>query len=164
MQETRVLSLGPEDPLEEGMAPTPVFLLGESHGQRSLEGYSPQGAKQLDMTEWLTLSLPIPYPTLAFWKISKVLKYVFDHNTGEKYLPFLSHPTPLCWSSADLLEAALPNLSFIPSLKSSVLPLSVSTLYYMYLQCLSPSKQPFLLTISEMGGVRGNLVQLLNPL
>ena len=51
MQETRVLSLGPEDPLEEGMAPTPVFLLGESHGQRSLEGYSPQGAKQLDMTE-----------------------------------------------------------------------------------------------------------------
>lgn len=87
-----------------------------------------------------------------------------DHNTGEKYLPFLSHPTPLCWSSADLPEAALPNLSFIPSLKSSVLPLSISTLYYMYLQCLSPSKQLFLLMISKMGGVRGNLVRLLNPL
>jgi len=32
---------GSEDPLEEGLAPTPVFLPGESHGQRSLVGYSP---------------------------------------------------------------------------------------------------------------------------
>ena len=31
--------------------PTPVFLPGESHGQRSLEGYSPWGHKELDMTE-----------------------------------------------------------------------------------------------------------------
>ena len=31
--------------------PTPVFFPGESHGQRSLEGYSPQGSKELDMTE-----------------------------------------------------------------------------------------------------------------
>ena len=33
--------------------PTPVFLLGESHGQRSLAGYSPQGRKELDTTERL---------------------------------------------------------------------------------------------------------------
>ena len=31
--------------------PTPVFLLGESHGQRSLAGYSPLGHKEADMTE-----------------------------------------------------------------------------------------------------------------
>jgi len=31
--------------------PTPVFLPGESHGQRSLEGYSPQGRNESDMTE-----------------------------------------------------------------------------------------------------------------
>ena len=43
VQETWVGSLGWEDPLEEGMATTPVFLPGESHGQRSLAGYSPQG-------------------------------------------------------------------------------------------------------------------------
>ena len=30
--------------------PTPVFLPGESHGQRSLVGYSPWGCKELDMT------------------------------------------------------------------------------------------------------------------
>ena len=40
VQETWVASLGWEDPLEEGMATTTVFLLGESHGQRSLTGYS----------------------------------------------------------------------------------------------------------------------------
>ena len=31
--------------------PTPVFLLGESNGQRSLEGYSSRGCKELDMTK-----------------------------------------------------------------------------------------------------------------
>ena len=30
--------------------PNPVFLLGESHGQRSLVGYSPWGHKELDAT------------------------------------------------------------------------------------------------------------------
>ena len=40
MQKTWVSSLGLEDPLEKGMVPTPVFLPGEFHGQRSLVGYS----------------------------------------------------------------------------------------------------------------------------
>ena len=31
--------------------PTPVFLPGESHGQRSLAGYSPWGCKESDTTE-----------------------------------------------------------------------------------------------------------------
>ena len=31
--------------------PTPVFLPGEAHGQRNLEGYSPWGCKELDTTE-----------------------------------------------------------------------------------------------------------------
>ena len=35
---------------------TPVFLPGESHGQRSLEGYSPGGRQESDMTERLALS------------------------------------------------------------------------------------------------------------
>ena len=34
-----------------------VFLPGESHGQRSLVGYSPWGCKQSDTTEQLTLTL-----------------------------------------------------------------------------------------------------------
>ena len=34
--------------------PLQLFLPGKSHGQRSLEGYSPWGCKQSDMTERLT--------------------------------------------------------------------------------------------------------------
>ena len=51
MQETQVRSLGQEDPPEKGMATTPVFLPGESQGQRSLAGCSPQDCKELDTTE-----------------------------------------------------------------------------------------------------------------
>ena len=39
------VTLGWEDFLEEEMAPTPVFLPGKSHGQKSLMGYSPRGHK-----------------------------------------------------------------------------------------------------------------------
>ena len=31
--------------------PTPVFLPGKSHGQRSLEGYSPWSCKESNMTQ-----------------------------------------------------------------------------------------------------------------
>ena len=44
--ETRVWSLGCEDPLEKGMATYSNFLLVEFHGQRSLAGYSPWGLKE----------------------------------------------------------------------------------------------------------------------
>ena len=49
----------------------PVFLPGESHGQRSLVGYSPWGCKELDMTEWLTLSL--------FFQENKIL--IMNHKS-----------------------------------------------------------------------------------
>ena len=51
MREIQVRSLGWEDPLEKEVATTPIFLLGKSHGHRSLEGYSPWGHKELDMSE-----------------------------------------------------------------------------------------------------------------
>ena len=47
----QVQFLGLEDPLEKAQQSTLVFLPGEFHGQRSLAGYSPQGHKELDMTE-----------------------------------------------------------------------------------------------------------------
>ena len=40
MQEMRVQFLGQEDPLEEGMATSPVFLPRKFHGQRRMAGYS----------------------------------------------------------------------------------------------------------------------------
>jgi len=46
MQETWVPPLGQEDTVEKEMA-IPVFLPGKSHGQRSLEGYSPWSNKRV---------------------------------------------------------------------------------------------------------------------
>ena len=46
--------------------PTPVFLPGESHGQRRLAGYSQWGCKKADTTEQLTLSTSTGKPSIAF--------------------------------------------------------------------------------------------------
>ena len=46
-----VRSLGWEDPWRRAWQPTPVFLPGELHGQKSLVGYSPRGRKEWDTTE-----------------------------------------------------------------------------------------------------------------
>ena len=50
-QETQVPSLGWEDPWRRKWQPTPGFLPGKSHGQRSLAGYSPWGLKESGTTE-----------------------------------------------------------------------------------------------------------------
>ena len=48
-------------PWRRAWQPTPVFLSGKSHGQRSLAGYNPWGHNESDITEQLiTLILPPP--------------------------------------------------------------------------------------------------------
>ena len=54
--ETWVQSLGWEIPWRREWLPTPVFLPGESHGQRSLVGYSPWAHKESDTTEQFSLN------------------------------------------------------------------------------------------------------------
>ena len=55
-QETWVGSPDREDPLQEEMATHSSILARESHGQRSLAGYSPWGHKESDTTEQLALT------------------------------------------------------------------------------------------------------------
>ena len=69
MQETQVRSLGQEDTLEKGWQPTPVFLSGEFHGQRSLEGCSSRGQKESDKTVRLT---SVPMDVVVVVKVSVV--------------------------------------------------------------------------------------------
>ena len=63
--------------------PTPVFIPGESHEQRSLVGYTPWGLKELDMTEWLLFHFRYYYYThlierkeealrLANWSLEEI--------------------------------------------------------------------------------------------
>ena len=49
--------------------PTPVFLPGEFHGQKSMAGYSPQGHKELDMTKHILEKAMAPHSSTLAWKI-----------------------------------------------------------------------------------------------
>ena len=63
--------------------PTPVFLPGESHGQRSLVGYSPWGLKQFEMTQ--ALSMGAAY--------EKILGYLANHAQFPLNLLVLQSPS-----------------------------------------------------------------------
>ena len=53
-----------------------ILASDQLHGQRSLAGYSPQGCKEADITEWLTLSHPIS-PALSVEKtVLSLLNYL----------------------------------------------------------------------------------------
>jgi len=73
-QETRVQSLGWEDPLEEGMAAHSSILAWRIQGQMSLAGCSPQGCQELDMTEATenARTHTVRSKTSTFNKLSKI--------------------------------------------------------------------------------------------
>ena len=74
MQETWIQSLGQEDPQRRKWEPTPVLLPGESHGQRSLVGYSPWGCKESDMTEGLSIAQhSVSYSSVYSWTLTKII-------------------------------------------------------------------------------------------
>ena len=64
---------------------TPVFLAGESHGQRSLAGYSPQGHKESDVTEatqhdmTVVLLATAILPVCLLYVLFKVILFLFPH-------------------------------------------------------------------------------------
>ena len=62
-----------EIPWRREWLPTPVFLLGESHGQRSLVGYSPWGYKESGTTEQLTHTHTHPYSITWYLGLESVL-------------------------------------------------------------------------------------------
>ena len=57
MWETWVWAPGQEDPLEKKLATHSSILAWRIPNLEELVGYSPRGRKELDMTEWLTLTM-----------------------------------------------------------------------------------------------------------
>ena len=68
-----------ESPWRRKWQPTPVFLPGESHRQRNLEGYSPWGCKESDTTERVhyevhlvkAMAFPVVMYGCESWSIKK---------------------------------------------------------------------------------------------
>ena len=113
--------------------PTSVFLPGESHGWRSLEGYSPRGHKESDMTELLThnhkrgderliqiktikqcckklkhIQRHIPYPLdFILLKISIPSKLIYRFNAIPTKIPMMSSAkleTPILKRISNFME------------------------------------------------------------
>ena len=83
--------------------PTPAFLPGEFHGQRSLEGYSLWGHKESSSTEWLTLplsqmSMPLSQfsPPSPFPHVPKSILYV-SVSIFSLYMPHLVYLVIYQW-------------------------------------------------------------------
>ena len=77
--------------------PTPVFLPGESHGQRSLVGYSPWVRKEADTTEWLH------FQTIIFWFNWYYLVLGFELKIAWFYICFFfchEHLPYICFYSS----------------------------------------------------------------
>ena len=114
-QKVPVRSLGWEDPLEEEMAPPPVFLPGKVHGQRSLMGYSPWGCKESDTTEHIAFSnkssLCIRWP--KYWSFS------FSISPSNEYSGFISFR--IDWFDFLVIQGPLKSLLQHHNLKASVL-------------------------------------------
>ena len=66
MRETRVQSLGREDPLEKEIATHSGILAWKLHGRRNLVGYSPWGRKEADVTERLHFHFLSSLPTSIY--------------------------------------------------------------------------------------------------
>ena len=118
MRETKerqwVGSLSGEDPPEEGIATTPVFLPGQSHGQRSLVNYSPRGPEESDT------STPGQQPCRAM--------------PGMTFLPAFPDPSLTGYPSAALARLGCCRR---PLLLASLHPILVQCVWSAQCVCLS---------------------------
>ena len=89
MQETGFNLWVGKIPWRRAWQPTPVFLPGESHGQRSLCGYSPWGHKESDKTE-----------------NTHIHKYCYNSCYGSLLINQLQGR--LIWPFSDKVEFSLP--------------------------------------------------------
>jgi len=82
--------------------PTPVFLPGKSHGQRSLVGYSPWDSKESEVTERLSM------PTQGFSKgmLRWLLLWMWDWCPQGLFVPAESSSMKI-WQMENLISLAL---------------------------------------------------------
>ena len=109
MQETWVWSLGRKDPLRRKWQPTPVFLPGESHGQRNLVGYIHGVTKsQTPLSDWRQRfasrkTIPLPWEAMPITEPhlccpDQSERSSQDNTVCPRFLPGSHfHGNKLCW-------------------------------------------------------------------
>ena len=79
-------------PWQRAWQPTPTFLLGEAHGQRSLVGYSLRGLKELDMTELFNLYVEYIMRNAGLEETQAGIK-IAGRNINNNYYWTMAHPS-----------------------------------------------------------------------
>ena len=87
--------------------PTPVFLPGESHGQKSLVGYSPWGRKESDTTERLHSLTDLG--SSSFSVLSFCLFILFIGFSRQEYWSGLPFPSPVDHILSELYTMTRPS-------------------------------------------------------
>ena len=109
--------------------PTPVFLPGESHGWRSMVGYSPWGRKELDTTERASQRNRI-FATKAFYLVRNQQKFIWPHSVLYLYsITYAQSCLTLCDPMDGLLVLRTPLSMGFPRQK-----------YWSGLPCPPPGK------------------------
>ena len=110
--------------------PSPVFLPRESHGKRSLAGYSPWGCKKLDTTECLSTHPPQTFQAPIFLKA-----FTFSVPTPRHY--FYRQLLAICHTSFRCFLNFNCHFSKIPpnTLTKTVVPSLVTPFPFSYLLC-----------------------------
>ena len=132
--ETWVWSLGQKIPWRRAWQPTPVFLPGESHGQRSLVGYSPQGHEESDT--------PDAHPSLSKMDSNKK---TCEYSIPWHHFPFDLQGAFLCMCGwGDLLTLRMRNTWYDRAQSLPLIVLLFSSWSFspweMNLQLLYPQK------------------------
>ena len=103
--------------------PTPVFLPGQPHGQRSLEGYSPWGHKESDMTSWLNNKV---YVYIYIYTYIYIYMYIYIYiDIHKKYISICN--TLWLFIILNKLSVIRKKMFFI--LPSLIAPLILLSLY-----------------------------------
>ena len=100
-------------PWRRAQQPTPVFLPGESHGQRSLVGYSPRGRRESDTTERLHFHGPdtaLGFPDISVGKESACNAGDPGLTPGSGKSPGEGIGYPLQYSWSSLVAQMVKNL------------------------------------------------------
>ena len=103
MQETRVWSLGPEDPLEEGMATHSSILIWRIPRTEEPGVSSPWGLRESDMAEWLTRSLSL---NKKEDRSSRPLRRQETESQASVVKPNIQHQWYLVWAPELEITAA----------------------------------------------------------
>ena len=130
-------------PWKREWLPTPIFLPGNSSGQGSLAGYSPWALKELDMPEWVTITLPIPCQLLGIQLLPISVAFLsFAQYTLLFHSPFNDHLHTIVKDLFLLLILLLDSSLFLPVQNSWEIEIMAYTLSLSYTKIFNSSSLP----------------------